>query len=189
MLTYPELPLGSPLIDAELPDYTGRRHRLSAFQEPFLAVVFMCNHCPYVQGSIRELVELAEAYRGRVAFVGFNPNDWTQYPEDSPEGMARFAQEHGIFFPYLVDETQEVAKAYKALRTPEVFLFDQRRLLVYHGRVNDNPKFPDQVKEHTLREAIEALLKGEAPPTPVAPAIGCSVKWRPGNEPQVGIAR
>lgn len=189
MLTYPELPLGSPLIDAELPDYTGKRHRLYDFQEPFLAVVFMCNHCPYVKGSIQELVELAKAYRGRVAFVGINPNDWERYPEDSPEGMARFAEEHGIFFPYLVDETQEVAKAYKALRTPEIFLFDEKRLLCYHGRVNDNPKFPAKVKEHTLKEAIKALLAGKEPPSPVAQAIGCTIKWRPGNEPEVTIQK
>ncbi|MGQ9692774.1 MAG: thioredoxin family protein [Thermaceae bacterium] len=189
MLTYPELPIGSPLIDAELPDYTGKCYRLSSFQEPYLAVVFMCNHCPYVKGSIRELVEIAEAYRGQVAFVGINPNDWTRYPEDSPEGMAAFAKTHGIFFPYLVDEAQEVAKAYKALRTPEIFLFDPNRILRYHGRVNDTPKFPEQVQEHTLREAIEALLQGKEPKEPVAPAIGCSIKWRPGNEPEVGIQR
>jgi thiol-disulfide isomerase/thioredoxin len=80
MLQYPELPLESPLIDAELPDPRGGRYRLSQFQEPLLAVVFMCNHCPYVKGSIRELVDLAEAYRGQVAFVGINPNDYERYP-------------------------------------------------------------------------------------------------------------
>ncbi len=187
MLAYPELPLGTPLMDAELPDPQGRRHRLSEFQEPLLAVVFMCNHCPYVKGSIRELAELAQAYRGQVAFVGINPNDWTQYPEDSPERMLDFAREHGIPFPYLVDETQEVAKLYRATRTPEVFLFDRERKLRYHGRVNDSPKFPEKVTEHTLKEAIEALLQGQDPPTPEAPAIGCTIKWRPGNEPEVRI--
>ena len=188
MLQYPELPLESPLMDAELPDPRGGRYRLSQFQEPLLAVVFMCNHCPYVKGSIGELVALAERYRGKVAFVGINANDYEKYPEDAPEKMAAFAEEHGIFFPYLLDETQEVAKAYRALRTPEVFLFDERRLLRYHGRVNDNPKDPSKVQSHDLEAAIEALLRGEEPPLKEAPAIGCTIKWRPGNEPEVRIA-
>lgn len=187
MLQYPELPLQSPLIDAELPDPRGGRYRLSQFQEPLLAVVFMCNHCPYVKGSIREIVALAERYRGQVAFVGVNPNDYEKYPEDAPEKMVAFAEERGIPFPYLLDESQEVAKAYRALRTPEVFLFDQRRLLRYHGRVNDSPKDPAGVKSHDLEAAIEALLRGEEPPLAEAPAIGCTIKWRPGNEPEVKI--
>lgn len=152
-----------------------------------MAVIFMCNHCPYVKGSIQEIVSLAEKYRGRVAFVGINPNDYERYPDDAPEKMVEFAKEHGIFFPYLLDESQEVAKAYKALRTPEVFLFDERRLLRYHGRVNDSPKFPEQVQTHDLEAAIEALLRGEEPPLKEAPAIGCTIKWRPGNEPEVKI--
>ena len=114
--------------------------------------------------------------------------DYEKYPEDAPEKMAAFAEEHGIFFPYLLDETQEVAKAYRALRTPEVFLFDERRLLRYHGRVNDNPKDPSKVQSHDLEAAIEALLRGEEPPLKEAPAIGCTIKWRPGNEPEVRIA-
>ena len=113
--------------------------------------------------------------------------DYEKYPEDAPEKMAAFAEEHGIFFPYLLDETQEVAKAYRALRTPEVFLFDERRLLRYHGRVNDNPKDPSKVQSHDLEAAIEALLRGEEPPLKEAPAIGCTIKWRPGNEPEVRI--
>ncbi|GLV46917.1 thioredoxin family protein [Thermus sp. LT1-2-5] len=188
MLTYPELPLGSPLIDAELPDPRGGRYRLSQFQEPLLAVLFMCNHCPYVKGSIGELVALAEKYRGKVAFVGINANDYEKYPEDSPEGMVAFAKEHGIFFPYLLDESQEVAKAYKALRTPEVFLFDERRLLRYHGRVNDSPKDVSKVQSHDLEAAIEALLQGKEPPLAEAPAIGCTIKWKPGNEPEVRLS-
>ncbi len=189
MLEYPELELGSPLIDAELPDPRGGRYRLSAFGEPFLAVIFMCNHCPYVKGSIREIVGLWERYRGQVAFVGINPNDWTRYPEDAPEKMVEFAEAHRITFPYLVDETQEVAKAYRALRTPEIFLFDRERRLRYHGRVNDNPKFPDQVQSHDFEAALQALLQGQDPPSPKAPAIGCTIKWRPGNEPEVRIAQ
>uniref|UniRef100_A0A831U263 Thioredoxin family protein n=1 Tax=Thermus islandicus TaxID=540988 RepID=A0A831U263_9DEIN len=187
MLQYPELPLESPLIDAELPDPRGGRYRLSQFQEPLLAVVFLCNHCPYVKGSIGELVALAKKYRGKVAFVGINPNDYEQYPEDRPEAMVAFAEAHGIFFPYLLDETQEVAKAYRALRTPEVFLFDERRRLRYHGRVNDSPKDPAKVQSHDLEAALEALLQGKEPPLKEAPAIGCTIKWRPGHEPEVRV--
>ncbi|WP_027881302.1 thioredoxin family protein [Meiothermus rufus] len=187
MLQYPELPIGADLIDAELPDLEGRLWRLSQFSEPLLVVLFICNHCPYVKGSIQEIVELAEKYRGQAAFVGINPNDYTRYPEDSPEGMRAFAAQHGLNFPYLLDESQAVAKAYQALRTPEAFVFDSQRKLRYHGRVNDRPKEPASVTEHTLAQVLEALVQGLEPPSSRADAIGCTIKWRPGNEPNIGI--
>ncbi|RIH85623.1 AhpC/TSA family protein [Meiothermus luteus] len=187
MLQYDQLPLGSSLIDAELPDLEGRPCRLSDFKEPLLVVVFMCNHCPYVKGSIAEVVQLARKYAGKAAFVGINPNDYTRYPEDSPEGMRAFAQEHGIPFPYLLDESQATAKAYKALRTPEVFVFDAERKLRYRGRVNDQPKNPAGVTDHTLDAVLEALSQGKEPPVVQAEAIGCTIKWKPGNEPTVSV--
>lgn len=187
MLQYDQLPLGSHLIDAELPDLTGQTVKLSAFTEPFLVVMFICNHCPYVKGSIEEIVALAEKYKGKGAFVGINANDYERYPEDAPEGMRSFAQTHHFNFPYLLDETQATAKAYKALRTPEVFVFDQSRMLRYHGRVNDTPKDPTTVTEHTLDLVLLALHQGQEPPVAVANAIGCTIKWRPGNEPTVRI--
>lgn len=187
MLQYEQLPLGASLIDAELPDLSGQTVRLSAFSEPFLAVMFICNHCPYVKGSIQEIVALAEKYRGKVAFVGINANDYQRYPEDSPEAMRTFAQTHNFNFPYLLDETQATAKAYKALRTPEVFVFDQNRQLRYHGRVNDAPKDPSSVQEHTLDLVLSALTAGQEPPLTEANAIGCTIKWKPGNEPTVSI--
>lgn len=189
MLHYPELPLGSDLIDAELPGLDGAPVRLSSFSEPLLAVVFMCNHCPYVKGSIAEMVSLSRRFAGQVAFVGINPNDYERYPEDSPQAMREFAQQHGICFPYLLDESQEVARAYQAQRTPEVFLFDARRRLRYHGRVNDTPKTPEAVTEHTLELALQALLAGREPPITQAPALGCSIKWKPGYEPAIQIQR
>lgn len=189
MLHYPNLPLGSDLIDAELPDTQGRIYQFSDFREPVLALVFLCNHCPYVKGSITELVALARKYAGQVAFIGVNANDFARYPEDSPQAMDAFAARHGILFPYLLDESQEVAKAYGATRTPEFFVFDRKRKLRYHGRINDVPKDPAQVQEHTLELALEALLKGEEPPLTEAPALGCTIKWKPGNEPKITIER
>jgi len=158
---------------------------MSAVAEPLLAVVFMSNHCPYVKGSIAELVSLSRKYKGRVAFVGINANDYQRYPEDSPGAMKAFAVENGVEFPYLLDESQEVAKAYNAQRTPEIFLFDASRKLRYHGGVNDTPKNPAAVREHTLEQALEALLAGRESVRAEAPALGCTIKWKPGNEPVI----
>jgi len=186
MLQYPELHIGASLPDAELPDLEGRPRRLSDFTEPVLVVLFICNHCPYVKGSIQEIVQLAEKYRGQAAFVGINANDYTRYPEDSPEGMRAFAVQHKLNFPYLLDETQQVAKAYQALRTPEAFVFDKARKLCYHGRVNDLPKDPSAVTDHTLDWVLQAMVQGLEPPSHRADSIGCAIKWRPGNEPNIG---
>ncbi|AEB11377.1 thioredoxin family protein [Marinithermus hydrothermalis] len=189
MLEYKRLEIGDPLVDAELKDPEGRAYRLSEFKEPLLAVIFMCNHCPYVVGSVGRMVDLARRYAGRVAFIGINANDYTRYPDDSPEGMKRFAAEHGIPFPYVLDETQKVAKAYGALRTPEVFLFDEQRTLRYHGRIDDSPRDATRVTERNLEDAIQALLAGREPPKARAEAVGCTIKWRPGNEPEVRIGK
>lgn len=187
MLEYNELAIGSALKGARLPDTSGKIHSLAEFAEPLLAVIFLCNHCPYVRGSIGEVVELAQKYRGQVAFVGINANDAQKYSDDSPQAMRTFIEQYGLEFPYLIDQSQEVARAYNAYRTPEVFLFDQARKLRYHGRVNDTPKNPDTVQEHTLGLAIAALLEGQEPPLSEAPALGCTIKWKPGNEPVVSI--
>ncbi len=187
MLQYDQLPPGSHLIEAELPDLYGQVVRLSSFTEPFLVVIFICNHCPYVKGSIQEIVALARKYQGKAQFVGINSNAYERYPEDAPEAMHSFAEAHHFDFPYLLDETQATAKAYKAQRTPEVFVFDQGRKLRYHGRVNDTPKDPAKVGEHTLDLVLAALVQGAEPPIAEAHAIGCSIKWKPGNEPTVRI--
>lgn len=188
MLEYSQLEIGHPLIAATLPTFDNQVIDLSRFSEPMLAVVFACNHCPFVKGSIAELVALAQQYQGQVAFVAINANDPQRSPDDSPEQMRSFAQQYNLNFPYTLDTTQEVAKAYKALRTPEVFLFDKERRLRYHGRVNDTPKDPSTVQEHTLALAIAALLNQQEPPQTRANAIGCTIKWKEGNEPQVRIA-
>lgn len=178
------LQIGQGLIDAELKSTSGRSYRLSEFDQELLAVIFMCNHCPYVVGSIGHMVDLAVKHQQRVGFIGINPNDYTAYPADSPEGMDRFAAEHRIPFPYVLDETQAVAKKYGALRTPEIFLFDQKRNLRYHGRVNDQPKDRGGAKKHDFQEAIAALLAGRQPAEPLTQALGCTIKWKPGNAPR-----
>jgi len=178
------LQIGQGLIDAELMSTSGRSYRLSEFDQELLAVIFMCNHCPYVVGSIGHVVDLANKYQGKVGFIGVNPNDYTAYPADSPEGMDRFVAEHKIPFPYVLDETQAVAKKYGALRTPEIFLFDQKRNLRYHGRVNDQPKERSGAKKHDFQEAIEAVVAGRQPGDPLTQALGCTIKWRPGNAPR-----
>lgn len=187
MLQYSQLALGTALIDAELPDLDGRTVKLSSFPEPYLVVVFICNHCPYVQGSIGEIVQLTQKYRGKAAFVAINPNDFERYPDDSPQAMHAFATQHKLSFPYLLDQAQATAKAYLAYRTPEVFVFDSARRLRYRGRVNDTPKNPASVSDHTLDRVLAALLQGVEPPLSEAEAIGCTIKWKPDNEPSIRI--
>jgi thiol-disulfide isomerase/thioredoxin len=187
MLQYSQLDIGTELIDAELPDLNGQPVKLSSFPEPYLVVMFICNHCPYVQGSIGEIVQLAQKYRGQAAFVAINPNDFERYPEDSPQAMQAFAAQHRFSFPYLLDQTQATAKAYLAQRTPEVFVFDAARRLRYRGRVNDTPKNPASVSDHTLDRVLTALVQGLDPPLSQAEAIGCTIKWKPGNEPSIRI--
>jgi peroxiredoxin len=177
------LEIGQGLIDAELKTTSGKAHRLSSFKQELLAVIFMCNHCPYVVGSIGHLVDLANKHGEKVGFIAINSNDYAAYPADSPEGMDRFAAEHKIPFPYVLDETQDVARQYGALRTPEIFLFDQARKLRYHGRVNDQPKERGAVKQRDFADAIAALLAGRQPAEPVTQALGCTIKWKPGNAP------
>lgn len=188
MLEYDRLHLGQPIVDAELKDFSGRPCRLSDFKEPLLAVVFMCNHCPYVVGSIGRLDALARRFAGRVAFAGVNANDAERFPDDAPDAMRDFAARNDLSFPYLVDATQDVARAYGAMRTPEVFLFDQDRRLRYHGRVDDSPKDASSVREPDLERAVEALLDGREPPRAEADAIGCTIKWRPDNLPEVRVS-
>lgn len=180
-------PLGMEPPDFELPDTEGESVSLEDFEEaPALLVVFMCNHCPYVQHVRDELADFAREYRDRgLAVVGINSNDVEQYPDDAPEKMRVVKERVGFPFPYLYDESQEVAKAYGAACTPDFFLFDDDRGLVYRGQFDDSrPGNDEPVTGEDLREAADRVLAGEPVPGEQAPSVGCNIKWKPGNEPE-----
>ena len=143
-----------------------------------LVVVFECNHCPYVVASIERMNSLADYCKlNKIGFVGINSNDASVYPTDSFEHMEKRA-EKGMPYSYLFDETQEIAKAYAAQRTPEFFLFDSKMCLVYKGRMDDSPKNPSDVTKTELKDAIDSLLSGNLPEVQITESIGCSVKWK-----------
>jgi thiol-disulfide isomerase/thioredoxin len=180
------LPLGTPAPPFRLPDPSGIIVSLADFKNaPALLVLFMCNHCPYVKHIRAALANLARDYRPHnVGVIGINSNDAANYPADSPQRMAQEAQSAGYIFPYLYDETQEVAKAYRAACTPDFFLFDKHQRLVYRGQWDDSRLgngIPVTGKD--VRAALEAVLTDRPVPSPQKPSIGCNIKWKPGNEP------
>ncbi|MBV8234021.1 MAG: thioredoxin family protein [Planctomycetaceae bacterium] len=180
------LSLGSKAPDFRLPDTDGRTVSLDDFKDaPTLLVIFLCNHCPYVKHVRHELAALAREYRDRgVAIVGISANDAAVYPDDSPEQMAREKAEVGYVFPYLYDESQEVAKAYQAACTPDFFVFDRNRSLVYRGQMDDSrPSNGRPVTGRDLRAALDAVLAGTPIPEDQKPSMGCNIKWKPGNAP------
>jgi peroxiredoxin len=181
------LALGTSAPDFQLPDATtGRlvgRDDLAA--EPALLVMFICNHCPYVKHVADEIARIGREYQGRgVAVVAISANDVVQQPGDSPEDMARFAAERGFSFPYLYDQSQSVARAYRAACTPDFFLFDADRRLVYRGQLDGaRPSNDVPIDGRDLRSALEALLAGAPIADTQLPSLGCNIKWKPGNEP------
>jgi peroxiredoxin len=180
------LPLGTQAPDFRLPDTSGKLVSLSQFTgASALLVVFMCNHCPYVKHIRSGLAQLARDYLTRkVAIVGINSNDVVNHPDDSPARMAEEAMSAGYLFPYLFDETQAVAKAYRAACTPDIYLFDKNQKLVYRGQFDDSrPGNGIPVTGKDLRHALEAVLSGKPLPSGQKPSIGCNIKWKPGSEP------
>jgi len=181
-----QLPLGTPAPAFDLPDPSGRRWTLGgvASGRP-LVVAFICNHCPFVRHVRAGIARLArEAAARGVAFVGINSNDFGAYPDDSPDHMAEEARSAGYGFPYLVDESQQVARAYAAACTPDFFLFDRDLRLFYRGQMDGSrPGNGVPVTGEDLERAIDALLSGEPPPDDQRPSMGCNIKWRPGNAP------
>jgi peroxiredoxin len=180
------LPLGTKAPDFRLVNVDGREVGLDDFaKSPALLVVFMCNHCPFVIHVSQELARLGRDYQSRgVAMVGINSNDAAAYPADSPERMVAEADQRGYTFPYLYDETQEVAHAYHAACTPDIFLFDRDRKLVYRGQLDDSrPDSGIPVTGKDLRAAIDAVLAGKPVSEAQKPSIGCNIKWKSGNEP------
>ena len=185
------LPLGEPAPAFRLPDPSARVHTLDDFAgRRALVVMFICNHCPFVKHIRAELARLARDYQPReVGFVAINSNDVTAYPDDSPARMADEARDAGYTFPYLFDESQEVAKAYKASCTPDFFAFDAERHLAYRGQLDDS-RPPSKSGGNTipvsgadLRAALDAILERKPVTRPMKPSIGCNIKWKPGNQP------
>lgn len=157
----------------------GKIYTLASFSATCLLVVFMCNHCPYVKQKIKTLVALQKKFSAaELQIVGINSNDASQYPDDSFANMKQAAAEYSINFPYLYDETQVVAKAYGASCTPDPFLFDTSRRLVFHGRIDDALDIGQKVTEHTMEEAIIAVLTGLPVSNGFKPSVGCSIKWK-----------
>jgi peroxiredoxin len=144
-----------------------------------LVVIFSCNHCPYVQAWEDRIIALSNTYHPKgAAFVLINANDPVKYPEDSFPEMVKRAESKGYPFPYLHDEDQEIAHAYEATRTPEVFLFDSNKVLRYHGRIDDHYDDPGAVRSHDLRDALEAALAGRPPLKADTAPVGCTIKWK-----------
>ena len=180
------LPLGQPVPDFTLPDATGKAHRLTELcrRRPTV-VVFACNHCPYVIHIRDAFGKIAKEFQAKgVSFVAINSNDAIQYPDDAPSLMPAFAKAGGWNFPYLVDESQQVAKAWHAACTPDLFVLDATGKLAYAGQFDSSrPGNGETVSGRDLRGALEALLANQPIPAPQKPSLGCNIKWKPGNEP------
>lgn len=174
------LRIGDSAPSFRLPGVDGRDYSLQDFKDKeVVMVMFSCNHCPTVKAYENRFIELQDDYEGKgVTLIAINANDDKKYSEDSFENMKVRAKEKGFNFPYLRDESQKGAKAYGAERTPEVFVFDRKRILRYHGRIDDNVHAPDQVRETYLRDAIDAILEGRAVPLEETESVGCTIKWK-----------
>ncbi len=180
------LPLGTAAPEFSLPNLDGRPMSLADVAgEKGTVVMFICNHCPFVKHVADQLATLGRDYLPRgVGVVAISSNDVSTHPADSPEQMVHEAEERGYLFPYLYDETQEVAKAYHAACTPDFYLFDADRALVYRGQLDSSRPGSDvPVTGRDLRAAIDALLAGQPPVAEQIPSLGCNIKWKPGNEP------
>jgi peroxiredoxin len=181
------LPLGTELPDFSLRNAVdGRRVTPADYHGSVaLVVMFICNHCPFVKHVMKELGRLTREYLPKgAAFVAINSNDVQAHPDDSPEHMQELAVTEDWIFPFLYDGSQEVAKAFRAACTPDFFVFDEERTLVYRGQLDDSRPGNDvPVTGRDLRAALDALIAGKSVPTEQRPSVGCNIKWMPGNEP------
>src|SRR5580704_11279968 len=180
------LELGTITPAFRLPDFDGHLMSDRDFQNaPALLVAFICPHCPYVKHIRQEFAQFAQEYQAQgLAIVAINSNDARQLPEDGPAGMKRESASAGYTFPYLFDESQHVAKAFRAACTPDLFLFDRHHRLVYRGQFDESRPSKDvPVTGADLRAAADLVLAGLPVPIDQKPSVGCNVKWKPGNEP------
>lgn len=172
--------INSGIVDFHLKGIDDKVYSLDDFRdENILVIIFMCNHCPYVKAVMKRLAAIQNTFTEKgVCLIGINPNDTVAYPEDSFENMKLFAKEYSMNFPYLVDETQETAKKYDAVCTPDIYVYDKERKLKYRGRIDDNWKDETQVSKRDLESAIELLLEGKEISFEQVPSMGCSIKWK-----------
>lgn len=172
--------VGTAAPPFSLPGVDGKTWSLDSFEDAqLLVVVFTCNHCPYAIASEDRLLEIQADYGEKgVRLVAINPNDADNYPADSFDNMKKRAADKGFSFPYLYDESQSVARAYDAACTPDIFVFDRDRKLIYNGRIDDNWQKPEAVTRRDLRAVLDAALEGRAVDFEHVPSMGCSIKWK-----------
>ena len=183
------LALGTPAPDFHLPDVvSGRTISLATFKgKRGLLVMFLSRHCPYVQHVQSQLAQIGKDYGEQgIGILAISANDIVNYPDDAPARLKEMAIQNGFAFPFCYDESQEAARAYSAACTPDFFLFDEKRRLVYRGQLDDSRPGNDKpVTGRDLRGALNALVSGKPVPRDQKPSLGCNIKWKPGNEPQL----
>ena len=173
------LKTGDNAPDFELLGIDDKHHSLNEYKQfKGLLVIFMCNHCPYVKAKINAINELHDKFKDHISIVGINSNDSMKYPDDSFDSMKVVVKEKGLKIDYLVDETQEIAKKYGAVCTPDPFLFDSEKKLVFHGRIDDAMNPDAEVTEKVMVNNIEKFLDGQKIEKEFDPSIGCSIKWK-----------
>jgi len=174
------LKIGSTAPDFNLEGVNGKKYSLSSFADKeALIIIFSCNHCPYVQAYEGRIKQIQEDYKNKgVIVVAINSNEDVNYPDDSFDNMKKRATEQKFNFLYLRDEDQSVAQAYDATHTPEIFLFEKDRKLVFHGKIDDNWQEPNKVQNHYLKNALDELLEGKEISVPETFTIGCTIKWK-----------
>ncbi|MBO6513452.1 MAG: thioredoxin family protein [Phycisphaerales bacterium] len=173
------LQINDPAPSFTLPATDGKTYSLSDFNDDTLVISFNCNHCPFVYNSDEGTRATVEKYAPKgVRFVMINANDAQSHPEDSFENMVKRMEEHNFPWLYLRDESQAIARAYGAIKTPHYFVFDKERKLIYSGRAVDSPRIPEEITTHELEDALDKHLAGESISTPITDPVGCSVKWK-----------
>ena len=174
------VPLGTVAHDFELHGTDGKTYSLNSFTDKeIIVIIFMCNHCPYVKAVLKRLIDLQNEFSDRgVQLIGINPNDATQYPDDSLDNMKIIAKEKKISFPYLIDSSQEIAKQYNAVCTPDLYIYGEERKLLYRGRVDDNWEHPEKVTRQELKIALKNILSKQPVAYEQTPSMGCSIKWK-----------
>ena len=174
------VPLRTIAHDFKLDGTDGKTYSLNCFaNKKVLVIVFMCNHCPYVKAVLERLINLQNQFISHgVQFVGINSNDVIKYPEDSLENMAIIAKEKGFSFPYLIDPSQNIARAYNAVCTPDLYVYGKDRKLLYRGRIDDNWEHEEKVTQQDLKLALEKILAGQSVDNKQIPSMGCSIKWK-----------